>query len=1601
MSVRRVAVIFDNKARPETTGTYCLRALKSLAGVEHFLPSDLSRVPRQEFDLYLNIDDGYEYRWPAELRPAAWWVIDTHMNLAWDLQKAADFDWVFAAQRDGAEQLRRAGFASATWLPLACDPGVHAPHEVEKRFDLAFVGNNSAGPRAEMLELVRRHFPNSFVGHCYFEEMARAYSAARIAFNRSVRNDVNMRVFEALACGPLLLTNDLRDNGQAELFQDGTHLATYSGPEEMLDKARFYLGNEATRERVAAAGRAEALARHTYRHRMERLLQEVEQGLSRTVVAVPEPVAQEELSTAHSAPPPSESESDARDRHYYEYARPEVLALIPATARKVLDIGCGAGRLGEALKARQPAEVVGLEFNEQAAAAARERLDQVLVGDVEQIRPPFSAGAFDVIVCADVLEHLREPGLFLRRAREWLRPEGQLIASIPNVRHHSVVRALLLGDWTYEPAGLLDRDHLRFFTRREIEKLFARAGFRVAELGFVPGGDHADWVRRGRPGEVKVGRLHVGGMAADDAEEFYVYQYLVRAVPDRAPDAGLTTIVLVTHNQLAYTQRCLDSVRQRTDEPYELVCVDNGSTDGTADYLRSLPGARVTANAENRGFPAAANQGIRAASGQQVLLLNNDTVVTTGWLRRMLAALAEAPDAGLVGPCSNCVSGRQRVVGGYEDLAELDGFAWDWGKRFDGRREAVESLSGVCLLIRREVIDKVGLLDERFGIGCMEDEDYCLRAKRAGFRAVVATDAYIHHFGHRTFLGDGVDFDALQQRNLATFRSKWEKADGLPPHTLDCGLTSIVILTHNQLEYTRQCVESVRRNTDHPYELVFVDNGSSDGTLDYLRPVPNARVIANRENRGFPAAANQGVRAASGQQVLLLNNDCVVPSGWLGRLLRALYSDPKVGLVGPCSNCVSGEQQVEAGYKDLGELDDFAEGWARVHDREWGDTDRLVGFCLLIRREVIDKVGLLDERFGTGCFEDDDYCLRALRAGYRAVLARDAFVHHYGGRTFVGAGVDFAGLMQKNAQLFREKWQAPVAGPPAERPKWAGRPRPEYGVKVAPGGGLLLVRKEIHLSLCMIVRDNAGTIEACLRSIRPWVDEMVVVDTGSKDDTPRIAERLGARVFHFPWCDSFSAARNESLRHARGRWAFWMDSDDTIDEANGRKLRELITPDPGQGVLGFVMQVHCPGPGEEGELDVTVVDHVKLFRNLPHLRFTGRIHEQVLPALRRSGGEAAWTEVFVVHSGYDHSPEGQERKKQRDLHLLELELREQPNHPFTLFNLGMTYADIGEYEKAVDFLQRSLRHSGEGESHLRKAYALLVYCQARLGQREAAGATCEQGLRLFPEDEELRFRRGILLHEAGHLEESVRAYQGLLEGRRGERHFSSVDRAICGYKARQNLALVYADLGDLGAAEAEWRQVVAEVPQYRPGWRGLGDVLLRQGKADEAEGLAERLLGESRLRVEGLMLQGRAAAARGDFAGARKSFQEAVTLSPQDPEARQAQCRFLFEHGDPGEAAEALRELVRLEPGDPAALHNLGTACRRLGRHAEAADAYRQSLRLRPDAPGTLLHLGYALRDSGQAQEAGEAFEQALRAAPGGPEAAEALQALGREKGGG
>jgi spore maturation protein CgeB len=305
----RIAIIYDNKLRPDCTGEHCKRSIRNKHAVTHFQPEQVRDI-EAGYDLYLNIDDGLRYTLPLHLRPSAFWAIDTHFHYKWLLHKSRTFDHVFAVHKDGAEALRKDGIKSATWLPVACDPAFHRKLDVGKKYDVSFIGNVlpggdtglvemakktfrsmfidnrfapdvrslmngfRVGQRGKLLRLVQETFDNVFVGNAYLEEMARIYSESRIVFNRSILNDVNMRVFEALSCGSMLVTNRLDRYGLPELFTDGVHLVTYANKREMVEKIRYYLAHDEDRERIAGAGMLEVRRLHTYDLRMERIITE-------------------------------------------------------------------------------------------------------------------------------------------------------------------------------------------------------------------------------------------------------------------------------------------------------------------------------------------------------------------------------------------------------------------------------------------------------------------------------------------------------------------------------------------------------------------------------------------------------------------------------------------------------------------------------------------------------------------------------------------------------------------------------------------------------------------------------------------------------------------------------------------------------------------------------------------------------------------------------------------------------------------------------------------------------------------------------------------------------------------------------------------------------------------------------------------------------------------------------------------------------------------------------------------------------------------------------------------------------------------------------
>jgi 2-polyprenyl-3-methyl-5-hydroxy-6-metoxy-1,4-benzoquinol methylase len=169
---------------------------------------------------------------------------------------------------------------------------------------------------------------------------------------------------------------------------------------------------------------------------------------------------------------------------YFQSSRDDVARLVPPPALRVLDVGCGFGGLGRTLQKRGTHELYGVERNPEAPPHLDGVYTQYWIGDVEQLAQTLPAVPYDCIVFADILEHLVDPWRTLARYARLLKPGGTVVASIPNVRNFVLLASLIVkGRWTYRDHGLLDRTHLRFFTRRDIEQMFADARLRIETWG--------------------------------------------------------------------------------------------------------------------------------------------------------------------------------------------------------------------------------------------------------------------------------------------------------------------------------------------------------------------------------------------------------------------------------------------------------------------------------------------------------------------------------------------------------------------------------------------------------------------------------------------------------------------------------------------------------------------------------------------------------------------------------------------------------------------------------------------------------------------------------------------------------------------------------------------------------------------------------------------------------------------------------------------------------------------------------------------------------------------------------------------------------------
>jgi len=720
-----------------------------------------------------------------------------------------------------------------------------------------------------------------------------------------------------------------------------------------------------------------------------------------------------------------------------------------ASGARVLDVGCGSGALGAFLQQHKQCVCDGITMNPAEAALAAPFYRRVHVADLESgdWAQLLDGAQYDAIVCADILEHLRQPEVQLAVLRQHLDAGGRLLISVPNAAYCGLLAELLHGELRYRDEGLLDRTHLRFFTRRSLLRFLHEQRWQVHALDTVERALHESEFR-----------------LAWDRLPPAVARYLLAAAD------ALAYQFIVSASALAAHEESGEEHTAATAPPYppvqalfsaQLYCRRGGHYDEGREKIVAC------------GIIGAPRQTLRfalppAQDASPIERLRLDPADRPGFLHlyrlRLLDAQGQAlwqwcssEGAGvLLGqrPCQQLLYSAPAPAAAFALMLLLTGDD-PWfelpipAQIFTARQPAALEvelgwpMSADYLALAHTVQplqEQVAQETQRLELAQqarqqlekrIRQQQYIYATLQENWRT--QTQERIYWQTQATRLQN--DFAQLARHlknieNSTIFRAtrplvhakmRVDRLLGrtpgraqtpLPvPQTPPDAPVDIIVPVYRGLEDTRRCVQSVLASTCQvPWHLILINDASPESALaDWLRAVAaqDARItlLENDGNLGFVATVNRGMALNGTRDVLLLNSDTEVAGDWLDRLRRAAYGDARIASVTPFSN-----NATICSYPLFCQPNALPRGWtvaaldalcAQTLAGEVIDAPTGVGFCMYIRRDCLDAIGLFDvERFGKGYGEENDFCQRAAQAGWRNLHLLDTFVLHSGGASF-------------------------------------------------------------------------------------------------------------------------------------------------------------------------------------------------------------------------------------------------------------------------------------------------------------------------------------------------------------------------------------------------------------------------------------------------------------------------------------------------------------------------------------------------------------------------------------------------------------------------
>lgn len=738
--------------------------------------------------------------------------------------------------------------------------------------------------------------------------------------------------------------------------------------------------------------------------------------------------------------------------------------LIPAGAR-VLDLGCGTGALGRWLANERGATVDGVTFNTEEAEIAQAHYRRIVVGDLETLNllQEFEPHSYDAIVCADVLEHLKSPASVLEQCKTLLAPQGQLLISMPNASYAGLIAELMHGQFRYRDEGLLDRTHLRFFTRSGLLEFLGQGGWQVNSTQTVqrelteseftqpfdalppavarylltpPDALTYQFIVSAQPsasGSVQA-PAHPGPAEPEKAEDLRSAQ--ARFSMELFWDTGYG----FTQQQKAHAtgvighqQQILAFALPPASQPYQSIRLDPADRPGFLHLfslrLSNHRGEILWHWNSADGMSLGIAVGVHSAKNAVTPASHEIHWSQLGFpiSAPLLVLLGEDPWFKLPIPPSQLATlsthgGKLEVLAGWPMSA-------DYLQAAEAVRSMLHEHTELQALTQTLATDKQYLQTtlaqahhelnnwKEKTRNALQERAQLITTRNQAQRSLDDLQA------HLQWIEDSTVFRLtrpLVRLKMALKRSMPSQATSPYPAPTTVVArrppslpqpVDVIVPVYKGLTDTQRCILSVLGSQcATPWRLVVINDASPEPAVTtWLREVaatePRMLLLENPDNLGFVGTVNRGMALSPGADVLLLNSDTEVANDWLDRLCATAHAHPRNGTVTPFSNNATicsyprfCEPNALAAGHTTASLDALV---AQTCPGAAVDVPTGIGFCMYIRRDCLNAVGLFDvPNFGKGYGEENDFCRRAHALGWRNLHALDTFVLHAGGVSF-------------------------------------------------------------------------------------------------------------------------------------------------------------------------------------------------------------------------------------------------------------------------------------------------------------------------------------------------------------------------------------------------------------------------------------------------------------------------------------------------------------------------------------------------------------------------------------------------------------------------